>query len=73
MYALGVSFAHRSWRLPFRPMMGKRGRKEVLKPVAQTMASTLRTSPDSSSMPSATNRLIPDLLMSTLGFVRAWR
>jgi hypothetical protein len=71
MYALGVSFVHRSWRFPSRPMMGKRGQKDVLKPVAQTMASTLRISPESSSMPSGTNRLIPDLLTSTLGLVRA--
>ena len=73
MYALGVSLAQRSCRFPSRPTMGNRGRKLVSKPVAQTMASTRRTSPDSSSMPSGTNRRISDLLTSTLGCVRARR
>lgn len=54
-------------------MIGKRGRKDVSKPVAQMMASTLRISPESSSMPSGTNRLISDLLTSTLGLFRASR
>ena len=73
MYALGTAFRQVSRRSPLRPTSSKRGRKDVSNPVAQTMTSTWRISPDSSSMPSGTNRLIPVVVTSTFGFLMVRR
>lgn len=67
------SFAHASCRLrALRPRMGKRGMKEVLKPVAQMMASKLCRSPVESMQPVSKKDVTPDLMTRTLGFLRAW-
>lgn len=73
MYALGTVFRQVSRRSPLRPTSSKRGWKDVSKPVAQTMASTWRILPDSSSMPSGTNCLIPVVVTSTFGALMARR
>jgi hypothetical protein len=51
MYARGKFSVQRSWRLPFLPTIGKRGRKDRSKPVAQIMESTSITSPVAISTP----------------------
>lgn len=76
IYAFGPPFfaAHVSWRfMASDPMSGKRGRKEVLKPVAQIMASTLWKVPEERRMPVGVTSLMDEVATSTFGWQRAGR
>jgi hypothetical protein len=70
MYVRGKFSVQRSWRLPFLPITGKRGRKDKSKPVAQIKESTSATSPVAISMPVGTILAMFSVTTRTFSFVR---